>query len=214
MTASDADHVQDERRSGGLSPGHIVLGALLILFGIGWLLQATSAIHLRWDIGLSLVLIVIGLALIAGARRGELGWLIGPGIIITVVLSLSLAMQVPLAGGAGDRVVRPTSLSEAQTPYRQAVGDLTLDFRGLMMESGEVQIDASVGMGTLEVLVPEAVAVVLDSHVGAGSVTFVDGRSQGGVGIDRTFTSSNASTATRTLHLNLAVGMGEIEVRQ
>jgi hypothetical protein len=210
MTATP--QIERPQRSPGLSPGNIIVGVLLLLLGVGWLMLLTTDIPIAWDVALAVVLMVLGAALVAGSRNKELGWLIGPGIVISVILAFTTSFPAPVIGPVGDRILRPVSVAEASAPYRLAFGTMTIDLRDLTTESEETRITGSVGAGELIVVVPEGAAVTLNSHVGAGSVTFM-GEKQDGVGLNRTFIDDN-QRATRTLFLDLSVGAGEIEVRR
>jgi hypothetical protein len=186
---------------------------LLVLLGIGWLLQATNGIDVPWDVALSIMLILIGVALVVGAGSGGMGCLIGPGIVIALVLTFAVTVPMQMGGNPADQIEHPLHISEAAMPYHLAAGTLTIDLRDLRSEQNEMHLTGTVGAGKLVVRVPESMGVQVNSHVGAGSVTFL-GRKQDGFGIDRIFTSSDYANASQRLVLDLSVGFGEIEVHR
>ena len=104
----------------GRSLGHIVLGAVLVLIGVGWLLEALDVADVPWRFLLPSVLILVGLALTLGARTGRHGGLVAVGVVLTVLVLLAGAIEVlvdvPLAGGVGDKTHTPTaSVAEPST---------------------------------------------------------------------------------------------------
>ena len=103
-----------------------MLGLVLVLFGVGWLLEALG-VDVPWDIVFPAVLIGIGIMLVSSARSGagQVG-LIVAGIVLTILLVLGTAIDIPLGGGVGDRTVRP-SAERIEPEYERGIGKLTLD---------------------------------------------------------------------------------------
>ena len=90
---------------------------ILVALGAIWLLDAIGAFDVDWDVLLPVVLIVVGAALVVAAWQGRGRGLIALGVVITVVLSITTIVRVPLSGGIGDRVERPTSLGATVDPF-------------------------------------------------------------------------------------------------
>jgi len=86
----------------------LVLGGLLVLFGVGWFLETVSDVEVPWSVLLPSILILVGLALIAGARsaRRQPG-MVTFGIVLTVMLALGSGFDVTFGGGIGQRVEDP-----------------------------------------------------------------------------------------------------------
>ena len=108
----------------GPAAATVLVGALLVLVGIGWLLDA-AGVEVPWRAVLPAALIAVGLACVAGAFRGRQHALMVVGIALTVVLSVAVAanwdLDVPLGGGVGDRTERPAVPAEL-TGYELGVG--------------------------------------------------------------------------------------------
>jgi hypothetical protein len=196
--------------SGGLSAGRLVLGGLLIAFGVLWLLDAAGVTALRWRVVLPAALTVVGLGLLAGARRRDHGGLVGAGIVLTVLVVFSSVFPVstPLAG-VGDRTERPQDAAEMAAGYELGMGTLLVDLRDVEVPFGGAELSASVGMGELVVRLPEGVGAEVRARSGAGEVVVL-GRSRGGVGVSL----DERVPGSPTLVLDLSVGMGTVEVRR
>ena len=99
----------------GPAAATVLVGALLVLVGIGWLLDA-SGVEVPWRAVLPAALIAVGLACVAGAFRGRQHALMVVGVALTVVLSLAAAgdwdLDVPWGAGSATapsgRAPRPT----------------------------------------------------------------------------------------------------------
>lgn len=208
-------------RPGGPRLGHIVLGAVLVLIGVGWLIEALDLADVPWRLLLPAMLILVGLALTLGARSGRHGGLLAVGVVLTVLVLLAgvfeVLVDIPLSGGVGDRTRTPTTAADE---YRWGVGKMTLDLRRAQNLPGE-DIAASVVIGELVVILPDDVPLVIEARAGLGEVNVLD-QSADGVGVDldcsgssRTVYCSPGTEATeRALHLTLEVGLGKVEVRR
>ena len=209
-------------RPGGPRLGHIVLGAVLVLIGVGWLIEALDVADVPWRFLLPSILILVGLALALGARTGRHGGLIAFGVVLTVLVLLAgvfeVLLDIPLSGGVGDRTRTPTT---AEDEYRWGVGKMTLDLRRAQDLPGE-EIAASVVVGELVVIVPDDVPLVIEARAGLGEVVVL-GESADGVdpslecyGSSREVDCSSPATEAgeRSLHLTLEVGLGKVEVQR
>lgn len=197
----------DERR--GLGLGQIVAGALLVLLGVAWLVEAGGWANVPWRGLLAGALVIVGAALMFGARNGSHGGLIAFGMSLAVVLALSSAIAVladiPLSGGFGEERLRPVSVVEDE--YHWGIGTMTLDLRGTTDLEGR-EISASVAIGELVVYVPEGVVVTIDAHVGIGEALVFGEHSSG---LDSGVQVSGEAGA---LILDLDVAIGKVEVRR
>lgn len=195
--------------------GRIAFGVVLIAIGIAWFLASTGAVDLDWALLLPAALVVVGLAVLATARTGGSGPLIAVGVVLTV-LSVLATIAAPafspqvLDGGVGDRQVRPLRVDE-DTDFELAVGALTVDLRET--EDLPPEIEASVGMGELVVIVPDDVDVVLDASVGAGEIRAF-GQRRDGTGVRLTDTFPAEGRRRGSVELDVSVTLGQIEVRR
>ena len=194
--------------------GRLLVGVILVLLGIGWLLDSLDVATLDWDLVLPIGLIVVGAALVVTARRGEgHGGLLTLGIVLTVLLTIGTVVKMPLAGGVGDRTERPVTLKDRT--YELAIGKLTVDLSRVAEtqdDPAHARIEAHVGIGELVVIVPERIPCVsTHARAGLGEVS-VFGETQGGIGPE--FSPGAVCLATPLLELELSIGIGDVEVRR
>jgi hypothetical protein len=197
----------------GPAAATVLVGALLVLVGIGWLLDA-AGVEVPWRAVLPAALIAVGLACVAGAFRGRQHALMVVGVALAVVLSLAAAadwdLEIPLGGGVGDRTERPTTPAEL-TGYELGVGNLVVDLRQLQLPPGTTRVQARVGVGELAVEVPQGVSVAVVARSGLGQVQALD-EEEGGLA-SRIDTVSEAG-GDRRLELDLRVGLGQVRVER
>jgi Cell wall-active antibiotics response 4TMS YvqF len=197
----------------GPAAATVLVGALLVLVGIGWLLDA-AGVGVPWRALLPAALIAVGLACVAGAFRGRQLALMAVGVALTVVLSVAAAadwgLEVPLAAGVGNRDQRPTTPAEL-TDYQLGAGTFRLDLRRLEVPAGTTTVEARVGVGELLVQVPGGVEVEVDARSGVGNVQVL-GERESGLGSRVQTGSGVGSGGDRRLVLDLRVGIGQVEV--
>jgi predicted membrane protein len=202
-----------QRDRHGPATATVLLGALLVLVGIGWLLDA-AGVEVPWRAVLPAALIAVGLACVAGAFRGRQHALMVVGVALMVVLSVAVAadwdLDVPLAGGVGDRTEQPTTPADLTT-YELGVGDLLLDLRQLQVPPGTTAVEARVGVGELVVELPDGVTVEVLASSGLGEVQVL-GQQEGGFG-SRIDAVSEAG-GDRRLQLDARVGLGQVRVER
>ena len=191
----------------------MLVGALLVLVGIGWLLDA-GGVEVPWRALLPAALIAVGLACVAGAFQGRQHAMMVVGVALTAVLSVAVAadwdLDVPLAGGVGDRTERPATPAEL-TEYELGAGDFLLDLQQLQVPPGTTPVQARVGVGELVVELPDGVSVRVVASSGLGEVQVL-GEQEGGFA-NRVDTSVEAG-GDRRLELDLRVGMGQVRVER
>ena len=201
----------------GLAVGHripsgrLMLGVVLVVGGILWLLGTLDVFDVSVWVVLSIMLIVVGLALLAGSRTGSHGGLVALGIVLLVVLGLGSSFDANLRGGIGDRSFSPTSVGQLKREYRLGIGQLTLDFTNVTFSRGYYRIDAHVGIGQLVVHLPRAFGSV-DARAGVGDVN-VAGRHDSGFDavIDLTPAGGGrAGCALGCVIVRLSVGIGQV----
>jgi hypothetical protein len=197
----------------GPAAATVLVGALLVLVGIGWLLD-TGGVEVPWRALLPAALIAVGLAWVAGAFRGRQHAMMVVGVVLTVVLSVAVAadwdLGAPLAGGVGDRTERPATPAELAT-YELGVGDLLVDLRQLQVPPGTTAVEARVGVGELVVELPDGVSARVVASSGLGEVQVL-GEQESGVAnrVDATVEAGG----DRRLELDLRVGIGQVRVER
>ena len=192
----------------------VTLSLLAVLAGTLILLDVGGALTVSVPTGLALALLLVGGAMLVGSRRGRARTLIPVGLLLTAALAATSAIDVPLRGGVGERAYRPGSGAELQTPYRLALGEMTVDLRDLELGERATTVVASVGVGSLVVVVPAAAEVAVDARAGMGDLELL-GRSAdwGGVDVDADVVDPGEEGGGR-LVLDARVGVGQVEVRR
>lgn len=117
---------------------------------------------------LGLVVGILGVGLVVGSVIGRARGLIFVGILLAPLLIFSPLAEFELNSGIGQRRVAPTSVSEIAPSYELAIGELVVDLRDVDFSGETVNLETSVGIGSLRVLVPSNVAVEVDAEVGIG----------------------------------------------
>ena len=190
----------------------IALSVLLVLAGGAWLLDLAGWVSVDIGVVFALALAVVGIALVASAWFGRARGLIALGILLALVVGAFGVIDVPLRGGIGDKTYRPNTIAAVDSKYEMAIGRMTLDLRRIDFSFRQRTVGAALGIGKLEVIVPEGVRVVVDGHAGAGSVRVF--------GDDTDDCCPNDVRAVRrgdpgggTLLLEAEVGAGAVEIR-
>ncbi|MPZ84772.1 MAG: PspC domain-containing protein [Actinophytocola sp.] len=159
-------------------------------------------------------LAIVGLGMVFGSFvRGGRG-LIGLAVPLAVVGIGMTAVFPDGFRGVGDIDVRPTAASEVQPNYERSVGSIQLDLRDLP-STGEVDTRVHVGLGDVEVILPEDANVVLKCESDLGSVECL-GREQSGADNSEVSLTDEGSDGPGGLDVDLKVevGTGSVEVRR
>jgi phage shock protein PspC (stress-responsive transcriptional regulator) len=155
-------------------------------------------------------LLVVGAGLIVGAWVGRARWLITIGFLLLPVLVVASLWprQFPLT--AGDEIYTPISVEEIEYPYELGAGQLTIDLTGLTATELEQigTITATLGVGQLQIYIPNDVGVRVDARVGVGEIQ-MPGPNDDGIGVD---ILREIGPAPTTLVLDVEVGAGEIVI--
>lgn len=185
----------------------IALGALLIVAGGAWLLHALDVVDVSPEVILPAALIVIGVVLIAAARRGRQGGLIALGVILTILSALTASTD--LTGGVGDRRVE-LSGNEPVRDQELGIGQLVVDLSDLA-PAGPIALSAEVGIGELRVELPPDLPVRVRATSGIGQVNLFE-EEDGGFGSEVDHVDDGFEGAAASLKLELSVGIGEVTV--
>jgi hypothetical protein len=198
---------------GPLPLGRVAFALILLAVGVGWLLHSLGVIEVPWDALLPVALIAIGVVLMVGSRTGRYSGLIALGIVLTVFTALVAAVDLPLVGGAGQRVIRPQSVDELEPRYDLAVGQLVIDLTRLdVTAANSFDLAARVGMGELVVEVPDGVDVFAHGRAGLGDVQIL-GEEASGFAPEQTVDSAELGGPGRgAIRLELSVGLGSVKV--
>lgn len=203
-------------RSGG---DRSMLGMALLAAGTLWLMGELGLLHVAGRTLASVALVCIGAGLILTRRTGRRRWPILVGGILALSLlgnSASANFRSQFGGRIGPETDAPTQLSSLQSKYETAAGALTLDLSRISFPAdGHRTVEASLGAGPLQVIVPSGVALRVKAHDSAGHVTVL-GRDLGsGVNVDTDYRDPNWDEKSDfRLTLDLHVGAGPITVER
>ncbi len=200
--------------------GALTLSIAAIAAGVMLPFNLAGVWHLHAAAFLAILLGIIGVGLVVGAFVGRSRGLIAWGILLTLVTAIASAVPAIDAKGTGDVSWRPMTVTAMPFDgYRWAAGNATLDLTGLPASAAVVELRVQLGAGNLVVIVPAGSRVVIDAHVGLGSIKLPGRESADGVGrrvsttIDPVPGRGIAGTVPTTLDLRLDLGAGTMEVR-
>jgi phage shock protein PspC (stress-responsive transcriptional regulator) len=210
-------------------PGRRSGGPLMALLAIG--LALTTAGSLSWagntfswpgdhhTIAFAGALAATGLLMVV---LGIAGWRAGFVTFLAVVLALTAwtSSVVPtggqVSGRVGDATWLPTSVASSDN-YRLGIGNGVLDLSGLPANglTGD-RLPAYVGLGELEVRVPEGLTVQVVGHVGLGEILLPgesqDGTGRGGQGGSDVSRSTVIGDGPVEVVVDAGVGVGQLTV--
>ena len=195
--------------------GRLMLGVVLLAGGILWLLGTLDVFDVSVWVVLSIMLIVVGLALLAGSRTGSHGGLVALGVVLLVVLGLGSSFDVNLRGGIGDRTFSPTSASELQREYQLGIGQLTLDLSELALSPGHYSIVVHVGIGQLLLRLPPGQPTVgspIFAKAGVGDVNVLGKEDSGFDASVHLMSGGGGRGGGVNLFVQLSVGIGQVTV--
>jgi phage shock protein PspC (stress-responsive transcriptional regulator) len=182
--------------------------ALAVLFsrampaaGFGWVLVLLAGLAILWSYDSG-----------RASRRARLlvRWLVGLMVMVIVVLVAAVSVafawfDVGLGDGVGSRVETPASSSELKPAYELGVGDLRVDLSRIGPVTTETHVQAKVGVGELEIIVPRDASIAVDARAKAGEVYVLNRHDDG----------RNARVSTGSgglLVIDAKVGAGRIDV--
>jgi hypothetical protein len=233
--------------------GWMTLSAAILLAGVmGVIALFTPTGVAMAAITAAGMLTVLGIGLLVGSVWGRARWLVIPAIplafITMAAVSASNWVAVNPDWGAvsqsgvsvGDRTwtVTPAQARAGNLDYRLGMGDATLDLTRLSAppagEGSKVPISVSLGLGQLQVIVPDDVEVRVHARIQAGDVVLpartkvTSGNPSGGTGSGGTgsgelsgtnldISATVAPVAEKTNHiieLDAVIGAGQLEVRR
>ena len=200
--------VRRERRPA--SPlGWYVLGAGLIAVGAMALAGTVADIAFTPATYAGVVLAIIGLGLLVGAWVGHARFLIVIGVLLLPFAWGASLIDMPIRGAWGNQVFSPAAATEVREAYHVAGGRLVLDLSRIEIDGEPVTVSASVAMGELRVLVPHGATVEMDASLGAGTLRLLDGAYDNGTDLEA---NSVSGSGAPDFILDLDAGIGTIRV--
>jgi phage shock protein PspC (stress-responsive transcriptional regulator) len=181
------------------------------------------------QIGALVVALVVGAGIFVwsrarrrDARRAEargrrsVAWRVG-AVATVVALFVALAggavAAVGAKGGIGERAEHPRTAADLKDEYRLGAGHLELDLSDLELPAGETRVDADLGFGELDIVLPAGVAVDLTSEVEWGDARVL-GRDEDGRDMRARVIDPGFNDAERRLVVDARVRGGELSIRR
>ena len=181
------------------------------------------------QVGALILLLVVGGGIFLWARaagrdarraavtgRRSLVWRVGvvaAAAVIMAALAGGAIAAVGAKGGLGDRVERPRTAADLEDEYRLGAGELELDLSQLELPAGETRVEASVGFGELDIVLPPGVPADVTSEVKWGDAE-VFGRGEDGRDARQRVVDPGFEQAERRLVVEAHVRGGELSVRR
>lgn len=221
-----------KRQRRGPSLAMVALGLICaVAVGIAAAADSPSAALLVGEgtgtVFLGSAIVIIGTAYLLGSLFGDPRGLAILGIVAVLVTTASVMTDLTEAEVGGPNW-RPSTVSEAETPHEITGGSAVLDLSAVPYDEldpgQQLTVDAAVGFGTLDVLVPDTVATEVHGQVLIGGVNILDSSSRAGFRVDLTETLEPAAdtraadaedaddTTPATLVLNLRSHAGNVTV--
>jgi hypothetical protein len=193
--------------------GRLTIGVMLLGLGVLALLDSIDSVPIDADPRhyMALAVTILGLGLLVGSIVGRARWLIVLGAFMVPTLVFSPAFEYDWNSETFDRFVQPTTFEELETSYVIDVGNMVIDLTRLPWDGETIDLEASAGIGNIEVIVPADVALDGEAQVDVGHVESPDGEAFGigdpTVTLDRTGDSG-------LIQLDVEVNIGNIEIRE
>ncbi len=204
LTAARRDRPRPPRSALGL----LTIGTATIVGALAWLVNGTAAN--RGAVAFGWATVVLGIGLVVGSVVGRARWLIVPALATATAAVAAAAIGfagVGLTNRSGGRteVVDPGGTVAAE--YRTGLGNFGL---WLADHPNDVTTTVEVGVGELTVVVPNDAQVQIDARVGMGTI---DALGSTRSGYRRTL-NLDTRTGSPLIKLTLRVGVGSIDVRR
>ncbi len=211
-----------ERRRGiGFAVGLLVLGvAILAAVGATSLAEAGSWSGSHLAIGIASGLGVLGVAiLVAGIAGRRAGWLAPFAVLAMMASTFASVMPSGLTQpfSVGERTHQVTTLTGDES-FALGAGQLQLDLTKAEFAKtpGVDRVAATVGLGELNIIVPEGVGVVVNGTGRAGEIVAFDSDrggmySRGGTVLNETLRYGPAGDPA--IIVDAEVGLGQITIR-
>jgi len=196
--------------------GQITVGATAMALGLlGAIDRLSPAIDADARHYFALAVAILGLGTLIGTFYGRARWLIPIGLLLVPPMVGASVVASFDGNWRSPQLVRPSQFAGLATMYEKGAGELVIDLTELPWSGETITVNAELGVGALELRVPAGVGVEASGDVGIGefaidSISEGDSTSDGGFGIDRTFSVEGSGQGM--VIANLEVGIGRIVV--
>jgi phage shock protein PspC (stress-responsive transcriptional regulator) len=192
--------------------GRLTWSALFVVAGAAWLVDVTGAAAVDLRFVLALELVVVGVALFVGSWFGRSRGLIALGLVLTFFAGAFAALDVPLRGDIGQRVVRPASVAALESKYHLGIGLLQIDLRDTALDGRPHRLALTDAMGFIEVFVPTDARVQVKARSDIGSVDVFGRPEVGGTNADINVVDDPAGASGARIFIDAHVGFGAVKV--
>jgi phage shock protein PspC (stress-responsive transcriptional regulator) len=192
--------------------GRLTIGVMLVGMGILAALDNVEALAIDADPRhyLALAVTVLGVGLLVGSLAGRARWLILVGAILVPTLLFSPVFEYRDLREL-DVNSRPTTFAAVQPLYDVDLGAVVIDLTDLPWDGEEVEIDADIDAGNLEIFLPHDVGIVGSASVDIGRVSGPN-RTTAGVGDPHLDWDEPGDRGTVVLDAH--VSLGNIDIRR
>jgi len=162
---------------------------------------------------LAVALGLVGVGLLVSAWWGRAPGLIPVGIVVTMALAVTTAVNLGSWHGAGERIHRPEGTADLADAYRLGAGHMVVDLRDLELAEGSRELEIELTFGQLDVYIPSGPEVVISAENRMGQLTVL-GESEEGLGNDIDSVVPAEPGESGRLEVDIAVGAGSTDVRR
>jgi phage shock protein PspC (stress-responsive transcriptional regulator) len=189
------------------------LGVILAVSGVFGLLTVLDIYDVDLDVALAAGVAIIGGAIAVGAMtQRRVGGLVVLGLLLLAAFGVAAMTPVSVSSGVGEKKERPLTAAAVEPSYELGLGELDLDLGDIALRSGTTtSVDASVGVGSLVITVPDGVALEIDAEAGIGEVD-IFGSTDDGVDAHRALSLPGPTPDAPVLEIEADVGLGGVEV--
>jgi phage shock protein PspC (stress-responsive transcriptional regulator) len=190
--------------------GRLTFGVMAIALGVLALLDnTTTLVDPATRHYLALAMTILGIGLLVGAFAGRARWLALVGLLGLPILFGSPALEYDFDDWNAATVSQtPTTFADLDGIYEHSIGELVIDLRELPWDGELVELDASLGIGELRILLPETISIIGHAEASIGHVEF-DNRQSSGLSPNLPF---DVTGTEGTLELSASLGIGEIDI--
>jgi hypothetical protein len=175
-----------------------------------------------WDVSatqmLGVAVVTIGVGIVAGVfRRGGARGLVPLGIVAMLALIPVSALDGVLDDGVGDRLYRPTDISELQDRYQLGIGELTVDLSAIDFAGESRRIDIDLGIGHALLILPADVGgrALLDTDAGELQIDVPGYRSASddfdGINVDSGTVTLAGEDGDLVIDFHVGLGLAELD---
>jgi phage shock protein PspC (stress-responsive transcriptional regulator) len=189
----------------------IAISIALLALAVGGFVAAAAGTALGGGIAVAGLVIACGIGMIAGAFRGGARWLAVPALVLALPLGAVAATDLDVRGTWGDRLFAPATVAEVEDGYEMGAGQMRVDLRDVDLPAGRTTLPVRIGMGEIQVLVPDATCVTVDADISMGGYEPPDGGEEGGVDLEIEDRFPVAAGRPE-LHVVADIGLGALRI--